>query len=180
MSIYTRIGDDGTTALFGGKRIKKSDALIDAYGSVDELNSYIGLLIASSPIHGSYIPLLIGIQKDLMYISSTLAGWKSDEKKVLLERVEEMEQWIDEAEKDVGKLQTFILPCGSQAAAVCHITRTVCRRAERQIVAAHIHDHEIISYMNRLSDLFFMMARVINKAAGVSETIWIGNTDKKK
>ena len=180
MSIYTRTGDDGTTALFGGKRIKKSDALIDAYGSIDELNSYIGLLVASSPIHSLYIPLLIGIQKDLMFISSILAGWESDERQSLVKRIEEMEQWIDTAENDVGKLQTFVLPGGSQEAAISHITRTVCRRAERRIVAAGIHDDEIISYMNRLSDLFFMMARVINKTAGVAETVWIGRNGKKK
>lgn len=180
MSIYTRTGDDGTTALFGGKRLRKDTAVIEAYGTVDELNSYVGLMIAMSHETASYRPLLNTIQKDLMTMGSVLSGWTTYDRSVFSGRITEMEQWMDTAEKEIGGIHTFILPGGTPLGAVAHIARTVCRRAERRIVSLKPADTAIVTYVNRLSDLFFMVARVINKADGVSETAWVGIVKKAK
>ncbi|MBI3577347.1 cob(I)yrinic acid a,c-diamide adenosyltransferase [Candidatus Gottesmanbacteria bacterium] len=173
MPIYTRTGDDGTTALFGGKRVLKCEELVDVYGSIDELNSWIGLITAKGKKKKEN-GLLTAIQADLFTIGSTLAGWKGDLTE-LAGRVGEMEKQIDVWEKQLPKLTNFILPGGSTDAARVHIARSICRRVERQVVALSQNqsiNSSIIKYFNRLSDLLFTLARTINKDANVPEIIW--------
>lgn len=183
MPIYTRTGDTGTTALFGGKRVLKCNELVDVYGSIDELNSWIGLVAAQ--IDSTEVQeFLSAIQSDLFTIGSHLAGWKADLSR-LSSRVSAMEKQIDTMEETLPKLVNFILPGGSQLGATVHLARGVCRRVERQAVALHQKepvDAKIITYLNRLSDLLFMLARFINKEQGVAEVIWQGidRTGKKK
>lgn len=184
MPIYTRTGDTGTTAIFGGKRVLKCEELVDVYGSVDELNSWFGLLL--SFIDNTKLQkMFTEVQNDLFIIGSTLAGWKGDDLKDLDKRVKDMEKWIDAMEKQVSPLSHFILPGGSQAGSFTHITRSICRRVERQVVAYKyqektviaISEHafeSIIKYLNRLSDLLFMLARFINKQQGIPEVKWSG------
>jgi cob(I)alamin adenosyltransferase len=167
MPIYTRTGDDGTTSLFRGKRVSKSDPRIDLYGSIDELNSWMGLINDSR---------LTEIQHDLFTIGSMLAEWQGD-LKTIEPRIHQMELWIDEMDKKLPELKHFILPGGSQRAAQVHITRTVCRRAER-IAVSHHADSLIIKYLNRLSDLLFTLARFINKQGKIRETVWSGISRK--
>jgi len=156
MSIYTRTGDNGTTALFGGKRVFKSDSLVDLYGSVDELNSWLGLFKDKH---------LAVIQSDLFTIGSVLAGAQKELNFIDL-RVKEMESWIDEMDKKLPRLRNFILPSGQM-----NIARSVCRRVERLAVKNHA-EARIIKYLNRLSDLLFTLARYINKKQKVSEVVW--------
>lgn len=183
MSIYTKTGDRGETFLFGGKRVLKCDELVDVYGSVDELNSWLGLVISGieSVNVREFLQL---IQADLFTIGSNLAGWKSDLKDLTL-RVKEMEIQIDKMEKDLPKLTNFVLPGGNKFAAKIHILRSICRRVERQTVALVKMSNDqiaitnkegeiIIKYLNRLSDLFFILARFINKQANEPELIWSG------
>lgn len=175
MPIYTKTGDSGTTSLFGGKRVLKSEELVDAYGTVDELNSWVGL-ISSELKEQHQKKLFWEIQSDLLTIGGTLAGGTLD-LTPLETRVPQMEVEIDAIERIVKPLNNFILPGGSIQASRVHIARSVCRRAERKIVALsrtkHV-DPSIIKYLNRLSDLFFMLARFINKNNNVSETAWSG------
>lgn len=167
MPIYTRTGDNGTTSLYGGKRVPKSNPRVDLYGSIDELNSWVGLI--SSKIKDKR---LMTIQSDLFTIGSSLAGWKTD-LSPLSSRITDMEQWIDELDKKLPRLTNFILPGGSELGAQIHITRNVCRRVERLAVRKHA-DPQIIKYLNRLSDLFFTLARIINKKQKVGEIVWSG------
>jgi len=179
MPIYTRTGDRGTTALFGGKRVLKCDELVDVYGSIDELNSWIGLVSEKCKVK-SVKSFLTIIQSDLFTIGSSLAGWKGDLSR-LSGRVIEMEKHIDEMDKYLPQLRNFILPGGSEAGSFIHIARAMCRRLERQTVALAQNqevDARIIKYLNRLSDLLFMEARFINKKAGVKETVWSGMKKK--
>jgi cob(I)alamin adenosyltransferase len=164
MPIYTRTGDDGTTSLFGGKRISKSDPLVDLYGSIDELNSWVGLINAE--LHDSR---LTDVQRNLLTIGSVLAGWRGE----LQLNVPDLEVWIDEMDKKLPKLTNFILPGGSVQGARIHIVRNVCRRVER-IAVSRKADPCIIQYLNRLSDLFFELARFINKKQKVGEVVWSG------
>lgn len=175
MSIYTRTGDKGTTALFGGKRVLKCEELVDVYGSIDELNSWVGLIRSQRTVHSEQ-NFLKNIQRDLFTIGSVLAGWKGD-LSMLSGRVDEMEKRIDVMEKDLPELRNFILPSGSSLGAYTHITRAVCRRVERQTVALlqkQPVDPVIVKYFNRLSDLFFMFARFINNKENVPEVVWKG------
>jgi len=191
MPIYTRTGDDGTTALFGGKRVLKCEELVDVYGSLDELNSWVGLI--SSQIKSADVRRFLSvIQSDLFTIGSVLAGWKGSLVNIE-KRVPEMEKRIDAMEKDLPKLNTFILPGGSPLGANIHVTRSICRRVERQAVdlfqghqgqtlkekglTLSVSDEGkkiILKYLNRLSDLFFVLARYINQKDGYKETIWVG------
>jgi cob(I)alamin adenosyltransferase len=173
MPIYTRAGDTGTTTLFGGKKVLKCEELVDVYGSIDELNSWIGLVISyiNTPEVNIFLQL---IQADLLIIGSNMAGFISDLSE-LNQRVTEMEARIDAMEKELPELNNFIIPGGSKSGAFIHIVRSVCRRVERQTVALNQKqtvDPMIIKYLNRLSDLFFMLARFINKHANNQEIIW--------
>jgi cob(I)alamin adenosyltransferase len=179
MPIYTRTGDDGTTALYGGRRVLKCEELVDVYGSIDELNSWIGF-IHSSVNDDSVKDFLISLQKDLFCIGSTLAGWNGD-LSPLRARVSEIENRIDVMEKTLPPLANFILPGGCRSASMVHIARSICRRVERQMVKmaqgktfpVNEKDKTIIfEYLNRLSDLFFVLARSINKGHAIKEVVW--------
>ena len=156
MPIYTKTGDSGETSLFGGKRVKKYDKQIEAYGSVDELSSHIGLVISRLK-DKRHIELLTLIQKDLYIMMATLSGAKT-ELKDLKKHITIFEKDIDLIDKKLGKLTRFILPQGGEVASLFHIARTVCRRAERDVVRFS-NNGIIVKYFNRLSDLLFMMAR---------------------
>ncbi len=175
MPIYTRTGDTGSTSLFGGKRVLKCEELVDVYGSIDELNSWIGL-IASEMESADVRGFLASIQSDLFTIGSHLAGWSTDVS-ALPARVKEMEARIDLLEEDLPALRNFILPGGVRLASEIHLARAVCRRVERQTVAYNQKnnvDKEILTYLNRLSDLLFMLARFVNKEEGITEILWSG------
>lgn len=176
MPIYTRTGDTGTTAVFGGKRVLKCEELVDVYGSIDELNSWVGYMAAEFAV-ADVTQFLAVIQSDLFTIGSTLAGWKGGELASLETRVKEMEARIDVLEETLTPIKNFILPGGSEKAARAHITRSICRRVERQTVALsqkQAVDPVIMKYLNRLSDLFFQLARFINKQENVEEVVWSG------
>ncbi len=181
MSIYTRTGDTGSTSLFGGKRILKSSELVDVYGSIDELNSWIGFIAQQLPI-ADVQQFLFGIQSDLFAIGSVLAGWKKD-LLVLNRWIDKMESTMDLMEQSLPQVKNFILPGGSHLGAQVHITRSICRRVERQVVALAQHesvDPIILKYLNRLSDLLFVLARFINKNENVEEVTWSGIPRPKK
>ena len=182
MKIYTRGGDSGDTSLFGGARVSKDDTRVVAYGTVDELNSFIGLAIASLPSEmEDWRERLTAIQSDCFIVGAILATPKTGEKKPahipeLDEgRVEELESWIDGLQDEVGPLEAFVLPGGTRAAAALHVARSVCRRAERYVVTlARSADVQpvIIKYLNRLSDFLFTIARVANSRTGVDDVEW--------
>lgn len=175
MSIYTRTGDTGSTSLFGGKRVLKCEELVEVYGSLDELNSWVGLIAAAFSVP-DVSQFLQTIQSDLFTIGSTLAGWKGD-MSGLEPRIKEMETRIDMMENDLPPIRNFILPGGSLLGARTHIVRAICRRVERQTVALSQKqqvDPAIIKYLNRLSDLFFQLARFINKQENIEEVVWQG------
>jgi len=179
MKIYTKTGDDGQTGLFGGERVLKSDARVDAYGNVDETNACLGVARAAglSPALDS---MLERIQSQLFVLGAELAtpvGHRARLGLPLLGAAEvaELERDIDQLEADLPALQTFVLPAGSPGASALHLARTVCRRAERGVVA--IYDvaqlrPEVVVYLNRLSDLLFVMARHENQAARLPDVAW--------
>ena len=177
MPIYTKAGDKGQTSLFGGKRVSKADATIAAVGEIDEFNGCLGLIIAkfeNLPRFDKLTEFFPALQNDLFAIGTVLTGGKS-KLDYLDARVSEMEAKIDEMEKQLPPLSNFILPGGSEIAACVHVGRSVCRRAERGIVALakkQTVDPSIIKYFNRLSDLLFMTARLVNDRAGIKEKIW--------
>jgi cob(I)alamin adenosyltransferase len=180
MAIYTKTGDAGTTSLFGGVRVSKSSDLVDAYGSVDELNSWVGLIVAEID-QPQKKDLLVKIQSDLFMIGGNLAGWKTELAEIKT-RVTEIEVDIDAMELSLAELNHFILPGGTVLASHVHIARSVCRRVERIIVSLidqKVLEREektliIIQYLNRLSDLFFVLSRFINNAHGVVDIPWKG------
>jgi len=180
MSIYTRAGDTGSTSLFGGKKVLKCNELVDVYGSIDELNSWIGFCI-SDMTDKKTTGFLQTVQRDLLVIGSTLAGWKGDIKN-LPNRVIEMEQRIDVMEKTLPKLSNFILPGGNKDAAAIHVARSITRRVERQTVfllRKNKNDKTIIiTYLNRFSDLLFVIARFINMNSKTPELVWNGKSNK--
>ncbi len=167
MSIYTKTGDGGMTSLYGSKRVLKSDLQIEAYGSVDELSSYLGLIMAKIN-NATDRKLLTEIQTDLYYIMAVLAGSDTDISR-LRDKVKKIEHKIDKIAAKLPKLNRFILPQGSETAVFFHVARTVCRRAEREVVRyfeeMKIENWklEITQYLNRLSDLLFMLGRLYNK-----------------
>jgi cob(I)alamin adenosyltransferase len=167
MKIYTRTGDKGMTSLLGGMRISKSHARVEAYGTVDELNSAIGLALAflSDKKHAKVKKELIRVQSDLLEIGSNLSSPTIRIVEGLEKRAAEFEKEIDTLTEQMPVLRNFILPGGGKAGAVLHVCRTIARRAERRIVALSESeglDEHIVLYMNRLSDLLFTMARFAN------------------
>lgn len=184
MKIYTRTGDSGDTALFGGGRVRKDDVRVEAYGAVDELNAAIGLAVEAMQVAGE-VERLRGVQADLMTLGAHLAtpdvaGGNAASRHLPPlpeEKVARMEEWIDQADERLEPLRSFILPGGSDAAAHLHVARAVCRRAERRVLTLSVTapiDGTIIVYLNRLSDLLFTMARLANAAAGVDDVTWQG------
>jgi cob(I)alamin adenosyltransferase len=179
MKIYTKTGDDGDTGLFGGERVKKNDARVDAYGSVDETNAVLGVARAAG-LSAALDALLERIQAQLFVLGAELATPASHRPRLKLPLlaaadVQQLEEAIDRLEADLPALQTFVLPAGSPGAAALHHARTVCRRAERAVVGVRESAElrpELIVYLNRLSDLLFVMARHQNQAAGVPDVAW--------
>ena len=179
MAIYTRTGDKGKTSLMGGKRVRKSDARVEAYGTVDELNSALGVCLAELPTNNkNVIPLrkaLSQIQNDLLDIGSALATPEGVPVSHIEKRPQDFEKLIDQMTERLPPLTQFILPGGSKAAAHLHMARTICRRAERRVVAlmetAEI-DQAIVIYLNRLSDLLFTLSRFVNYTDSYKETVW--------
>lgn len=164
MSIYTRTGDKGKTSLYGGKRVSKSDPQVEAYGSIDELTSFIGLISLKLKVKSEKLYLL-EIQKDLYQIMAFLSG-SNVTVNYLNKRVIEFEKQIDRMDKKLPKLTRFILPGGNELSAWFHILRTICRRSERNAVRLfnnltikQSNNELILKYLNRLSDLFFTLAR---------------------
>lgn len=176
MKIYTRTGDSGETSLFGGARVAKNDPRIDAYGTVDELSSFIGVARAAWPSSPVDVDLHQA-QMDLFEIGAHLASpGTSRFPGVDLAHIDDLERAIDAMESELEPLKTFILPGGAPASSFLHVARTVCRRAERLVVALHDDAPATIStiaYLNRLSDYLFVAARFINKRQGVADVPWI-------
>lgn len=186
MKIYTKTGDKGTTALFGGTRVKKYNLRIESYGTVDELNSYIGL-IKDQNISESIKSSLLKIQNELFTIGAMLATppeketLKSGKERLNIPKVNEdsilfLENEIDKMDAELPQMTHFILPGGHQAVSFCHIARCVCRRTERLTV--ELNDNEtinpdVIKYLNRLSDFLFTLARKLSKDLSVEEIKWI-------
>jgi len=179
VKIYTRTGDSGETALLGGKRVSKADPRVAAYGDVDELNAWLGLARAGA-LAGELAAMIEKVQRDLFAIGSRLADPESkvanriEKTAVTGDDVKRIEDWIDQLESEVPVLRRFILAGGSPGGASLHVARTICRRAERAVVGLgpdHV-ESEILVYLNRLSDLLFVMARVANRRDGAPELEW--------
>ncbi|MFQ5447548.1 MAG: cob(I)yrinic acid a,c-diamide adenosyltransferase [Saprospiraceae bacterium] len=177
--IYTKTGDSGETALFGGRRLPKSHLRIEAYGTVDELNSYLGL-VRDCTEDSTLRQLLKDIQERLFSLGAHLA---TDPEKstsppdLSVSDIEILEKQIDEMENELPPLKNFILPGGHTTVSFCQIARCVCRRAERLVVALHLAepvDPILIKYLNRLSDYLFVLARHFTKELGAEEVIWKG------
>ena len=178
MKIYTRTGDAGETALFGGTRVRKSDARVAAYGDVDELNAWLGVVHASG-LDADLSDMVVRIQRDLFALGARLAdpaqriAARVSKAAVTAADVERLEGWIDRLEEELPPLRRFILPGGTAAGASLHVARTVCRRAERAIVALEGGvEPELLIYVNRLSDLLFVMARAANRRGAAPELEW--------
>lgn len=186
MKIYTKTGDAGTTGLFGGTRVKKYNLRIDAYGNVDELNSYIGV-IKDQEISNLVKESLLKIQNELFTLGAMLATppeketLKSGKERLNIPKINEdsilyLENEIDKMETELPQMTHFILPGGHQAVSFCHVARCVCRRAERLSVALNDEEtisSEILKYLNRLSDFLFVLARKLSKDLQVEEIKWI-------
>mgnify|MGYP002776987129 CR=1 FL=1 len=177
--IYTRTGDDGSTGLGDGSRVGKDSARVDAYGTVDEANSCIGLVLAVDAIPDEVRTLLTAVQHQMFDLGGELCipGHAA----IFEDDITRLEHRLDAFNDPLPPLKDFILPGGGEAAARCHVARTVVRRAERQCVALSRHDSvrpEAIRYLNRLSDLLFVLARVLARASGHGEVLW--NHERRK
>ncbi len=180
MKIYTKTGDTGQTGLYGGLRVSKADLRLETYGTVDELNSHLGLL-ASLTINASRKALLIEVQHDLFVIGSHLASDSAKKASLKLPTLEadlseKLETAIDQWDAQLPAMTHFILPGGHKEVAQAHIARTVCRRAERITVAlseVEAVDSPVLVYLNRLSDFLFVLARIMGHDLGAEEVSWI-------
>jgi len=186
MKIYTKTGDKGTTALFGGTRVPKHHIRIESYGTVDELNSWLGL-VRDQKIAVSSQKELIQIQEDLFTLGAILATdpekafLKNGKERLNIPKIEEfhiqkLENAIDTMEENLPQMTHFILPGGHTTVSYCHIARTVCRRAERMATLLHENepfDNRVLSYLNRLSDYLFVLARKLSKDLQADEVKWI-------
>jgi cob(I)alamin adenosyltransferase len=180
MKIYTKGGDKGETGLFGGERVSKDSLRIEAYGTVDELNSFIGLAIIETK-DPEVKALLNKIQGTLFTLGSDLATPENQKNKtytiprITKSHAEEIEKEIDKFDSKLEELRNFILPGGCKSSALLHICRTICRRAERRVVSLNNGvnvNPDIIIFLNRLSDLFFVLARYENKISGTEDVKW--------
>lgn len=181
MKIYTKTGDDGTTSLFGGKRVSKSDIRIESYGTVDELNSFLGL-VRDQEVNQKRKKALLAIQDRLFVIGSMLAVEPGNTKVKIptigVDDIAFLETEIDQMDAELVPLRNFILPGGHPSISYCHVARTVCRKAERTVIALGMHDtvdELIVRYLNRLSDYLFVLARMNAKELEVEETPWRPN-----
>jgi cob(I)alamin adenosyltransferase len=180
MKIYTRTGDDGSTGLLGSDRVPKSAPRVEAYGAVDELNAALGVALTAD-IDRTLASDLSAVQARLFQLGAELAttdaAMLAKLDRVSAQDVTELENWIDRLDRDLAPLTTFILPGGTPLAAQLHLARTVCRRAERRVVAlAQLEPigSILVHYLNRLADLLFVLARWSNARVGVAETPWRG------
>ena len=176
MKIYTKFGDKGKTSLFGGSVVSKSDLRVAAYGDVDELNAILGTVVSVSEFE-LLTSSLTKIQNDLVVVGAELSSKNAKTKSISPIRVGELEQEIDALWEPLPHLSNFILPGGSKTASLLHLARTVCRRAERNIVAlSEIEsvNSDIIMYINRVGDLLFTQARYVNYKKKIPEIIWKG------
>jgi len=180
VKIYTRTGDEGETGLFGGGRVSKTHPRVEAYGDVDELNATVGLARAIE-LMPRVDEVLVPIQRDLFAIGALLATPDREKMKKHLEkasidekRIAELERAIDGGDEELEPLKSFIIPGGTPKAAALHVARTVCRRAERRVIALGQEEIPsiVVVYLNRLSDLLFTLARVANRRAGAGEVTW--------
>ena len=187
MKIYTKTGDTGETALYGGTRVSKSSARVECYGNIDELNSFIGVAKAQVSAE-SILNQLKKIQFNLFTVGSeaatpadklTLANGNSRLTLIISDKeIEELEVWMDEMEEKLEPLQYFILPGGGSSATAFHVARTVCRRAERSLVFLNESEEmrpELIKYLNRLSDYLFVLSRFVSKLNNETEEFWNPN-----
>lgn len=185
MKIYTKTGDKGTTSLYGGTKISKADLRIECYGTTDELNSAIGCILAHNTAQ-NITQELVEIQKNLFVVGAELAtpsdklflanGKSRMGRMIEILDIENLEKSIDAMENELEPLQKFILPGGGKAAAHAHLARTICRRAERRVVALNLEEEIrdlVIIYLNRLSDYLFVLARKLAKYEGIAETQWL-------
>ena len=209
MKIYTKTGDSGTTSLFGGRRVEKNSAMIKAYGEVDELNSLLGVIIVdlqnyssspSTPLRvnwsrevssrrnsppGRIVKKLLRIQNELFVLGADLAtpfDVKTKVPRITKAYISRLEREIDNWEKELPKLNNFILPGGGKIGAKLHLARTIARRAERSIVELESQEkinQSVLVYINRLSDWLFVLARYVNKLEDVNENIWRGRSLRK-
>lgn len=176
MKIYTKTGDAGETGLFGGPRVSKDHARIEAFGTVDELNSHLGI-VRTLPAAGEFDSLLRSIQCELFDLGAQLATPGASDERITVQHVETLERAIDRYESELEPLKCFILPTGTPLAAELHVARTVCRRAERRVVtlASRVETTipaNAIEYLNRLGDLLFVLGRVANHREGVADDPW--------
>ncbi|HEY7075578.1 MAG TPA: cob(I)yrinic acid a,c-diamide adenosyltransferase [Solirubrobacteraceae bacterium] len=174
--IYTRLGDGGETHLGDMSRVPKTDPRIEAYGTVDELNAQLGVALLAPDLPDEHAERLRRIQNDLFDVGADISVPRSDAKdrlRVIDEQTAWLEQACDEVNADLPALRSFVLPGGTPAAAQLHVCRTVCRRAERRTIACgEAVNPECVRYLNRLSDLLFILSRALNVAAGGQEPLW--------
>lgn len=180
VKLYTKTGDKGKTSLLGGKKVAKSHERIESYGTIDELNAFVGLLKDQPEVEMRLKQQLYWIQETLFSLGSILATeneFKGFELPQITEvEITQLEQWIDHYDGQLPELKNFILPGGHQTVSYCHVCRTVCRRAERSITRLAEHeelDDNILPFINRLSDYFFILARKLAKTLDVPETPWV-------
>jgi cob(I)alamin adenosyltransferase len=184
MKIYTRTGDEGLTSVIGG-RVSKDDIRVESYGTIDELNSFVGIaasVASENNIYDDLILQLVQIQHELFDCGSDLAYVRKGDRneKVQQEMTEQLEAWIDQYQDEAPPLRRFILPGGSLLSSHLHVCRTVCRRAERLVVTMAKTEElngEVRRYLNRLSDYFFTIARVVNARAGVGDVEYVRGAD---
>ncbi|MDX1643210.1 MAG: cob(I)yrinic acid a,c-diamide adenosyltransferase [Thermoanaerobaculia bacterium] len=177
--VYTRTGDDGTTALAGGQRLPKDALRVDTYGTVDELNASIGVAVAAGPAEELLEPLAT-IQNKLFHLGAELSLLDEDRERLPGPRITaadstELEELMDRLSEGLAPLENFVLPGGTSASAELHLARTICRRAERGVVALRRDEgvgDDVLTYLNRLSDALFVMARFDNAAKGVEDVLW--------
>ncbi len=180
MKIYTKTGDKGTTALFTGKRVPKHHIRIESYGTIDELNSFLGLL-RDQDIHAHAKELLALIQNRLFTVGAILATEPTKDNRLKIPRIatkdiELLEKEMDQMNQELPEMTHFILPGGHTTVSYCHIARTICRRAERMV--SYLHENEpvpesLLSYINRLSDYLFVLARKLSKDLSAEEVKWV-------
>ena len=182
MKIYTKGGDKGRTSLIGGERVAKTDSRVEAYGTVDELTSFTSLLadmLMEDERFDDCTELLRKVESHLMTVASLLAVGKGGEDKVAAlndASVEELEQWIDQMQESLPAITKFTIPGGDERISMCHVCRTVCRRAERAALRAaeqHTVDSNATIYLNRLSDYFYLLGRRVSSISNVEEILWI-------
>ena len=178
--IYTKTGDDGTTGLGDGKRVYKDEPRVEAYGTIDEANSAIGIILSNTVQKNELRDCLINIQHDLFEIGGELCipSHKTIDKNF----IKRLEEELDEFNKNLPPLKEFILPGGGKAAAACHLARTIVRRAERRVLTlrkTEVVRDEILQYLNRLSDLLFVFARIMARDESGKEVLWNRNPEKR-